>query len=162
MVNGHHRQNLGHAGHRPDADFGSIDFNGLQVFGAMQEGSLRQGAELFGDPQPYIRGPGDQRGIGVGQIPGRQIVRVFRQVGWVETHLTVRRAGQWVETHLTLIGGHPVRYRVRRHCLRRADNGCISGAAAQISGQLVIVIRPPVQMCHSHRHDKTRRAKPAL
>ena len=56
----------------------ALHLDPLQVLDAVQEGHRRQVAQLLGHPKAHIGRPGDQRGVGVGQIPVRQFVAVAR------------------------------------------------------------------------------------
>jgi len=51
---------------------------------------------------------------------------------------------------------------LRRGGFGGADDGRVAGAAAQVAGELRVVIRGPVQMVGGHGDGKARRAKAAL
>jgi hypothetical protein len=77
----HRRTQRGNRDARTDMQLPTLHLDPLQVFHAVQEGHRLQVAQLLGHPKPDIRRPGDQHGIGVGQIPVGQFVTVARAEG---------------------------------------------------------------------------------
>ncbi len=51
-----------------------------QVGAVVEKDHLTQIAHLFGDPEPDVGGPGDQRGLRVGSVEIRERIRVLRLV----------------------------------------------------------------------------------
>ena len=137
----------------------ALHFDALQVLDPVQECHGRQIAQLLGDPKPHIRRPGDQRGVGVGQIPLCQCVTVAR----------AESAGGaapgppgYLGRKESAVSFHPVWDLSAFSRLGRADDRRIASAAAEIPCQLVIMVPRAVQMRHRHRDHKPRRAKAAL
>ena len=155
VVAGRHLQHLRHADTSANAQRGAIiaGGDGLQIAGAVQKNHLWQRAHLLGDPQPHICGPAHQRGIGVLHVKRRQRIAAFGQP-------CLGRAGQGGGG--LLIGVHPFGDWQVLASAGRAQNRRIARAAAQVAGKGGFVIGFTVQMCHSHRGHKTRRAKTAL
>lgn len=57
---------------------------------------------------------------------------------------------------------HPVRNRFVLGGLGGANDRRVSGTAAEVAGQLVVVIGFAIQVCRCHRDDEARRAEPTL
>ena len=139
----------------------ALSFNALQIAHTAQKRHLSQIAKLLGHPQPYIRRPGNQRGIRIGQIPVSEFITVARaeSAGGLSAPQTPR-GYFWAKNGC--IGFHPIRHRGGFCGLCRADDRRIACAAAQIARQHIIMIRRTVQMPHRHADHKARSAKPAL
>ena len=138
-----------HCDHGTNADGVLANLNLFQVFTPMQKYDLVQRAQLFGNPQPHIRGSGDE---------GR--VRICR------IYLCERIARCRNEERIVINLWRDIFYPHRDgHCCCRlcgANDRGIAGTATQVSGQLIVKIGASVQMGSCHGHDKTGRAKAAL
>jgi hypothetical protein len=73
---------LGQGGHGADADCFAIGNNTAQIRTLVQKRDRREVPQPLGHPEPDIRRPGDQGGVGVRVIPGGEFVgRCLRREG---------------------------------------------------------------------------------
>ena len=92
-----------------------VDYAGLlpQILDAVQENRLRQVAELLGDPEPDIGGPGDQRSVGIGLVIARQLVARRGAEGAGEAACLPGPLRGYFRQEEGGTVAHPVRHRVR-------------------------------------------------
>ena len=149
----------------------------LQIRDAVQEGDGGEGAELLGDPQADIGRPGDQGGIGIGEVPVRELVAMGgAEAGGAKAGGTSRPPnplakgavcplgnprGYFCQSE-SRVGFQPSRHRRSLSSHRGADDRRVAGAAAEIAREGGVVVGVGVQMGGGHRDDEAGRAKAAL
>ena len=144
---------------RADPQGVALRVDALEIGQLAKEGGFRQIAQLFGDPQAHIRGPGDQGSVGVGGIPvGKRV-----KVAWAEMSGGRLPPGpRGYLRHVEGIGLHPVRHRGGLSSLGGADDWGVAGAAAEVACKHRVMVLTALQLAHRHRDAKARRAEPAL
>ena len=135
-----------------------------QVGDLVEKHDRPQIAELFGDPEADIRCPRNQGRIGVIGVPVGQFIRGRGARGrrGLSAPVRLRRPPRGFRAiwkfEVAQVGGHGGGL----GGFGGADDWGVTGAAAQVAGELRVVIRGPVEMVGGHGDGKARRAKAAL
>ena len=141
-------------GHGTDAPVGIGLGDAVQIAALVEKDRCGDVAELFGDPEADVCGPCDQGGVGgggveFGEIIGRLGRCPVRPLGRTPRSFLCKIEKMWGDG---VIFGR----------LGRADDGGVSGAAAQVSGEGGVVVGVAVEVGGGHAHDKAGGAKAAL